>query len=215
MVNRSSKLFCVAVALGMCLAAATPALAGPTATPTATPTVAVTPTPTATPTGTPTATPTATPTGTPTPTATPTATPPTSGCFCVPIQVVPQGNLVSLKNVETGGKGSKITRTVTVKLTAEEVFPGSCPSGATSDPTSVTLTILNDSGGTVIDSTKNSFVCESGKNTHVKFGVRYEGPRDCKDGVVPVGQVSKGDLFVTASTTSASLDDTLGIQCKR
>jgi hypothetical protein len=133
----------------------------------------------------------------------------------VPIQVVPQGNLVALKNVSTGGKGSKLTRTVTVKMQAREVSPGSCPDGETSAPTSVTLHIEDDDGDVVIDKTKNTFVCESGKQTHVKFGVRYEGPENCADSVAPTTQVSQGDLFVTASTSDGSLDDTLRIQCKR
>jgi hypothetical protein len=133
----------------------------------------------------------------------------------VPIQVVPQGNLVALKNVGDGGKGSKLTRTVTVKMEAQEVAPGSCPIGEISAPTSVTLHIEDDDGDVVIDKTKNTFVCESGKQTHVKFGVRYEGPENCAGSVAPTTQVSKGDLFVTASTADGSLDDTLRIQCKR
>jgi hypothetical protein len=136
-------------------------------------------------------------------------------CLCVPIQVVPQGNLVALKNVSTGGKGSKLTRTVSVKLEAREVSPGSCPAGEISEPTSVTLRIVDDDGDVVIDRTKNSFVCESGKQTHMKFGVRYEGPENCAGSVAPTRQVSKGDLFVIASTADGSLDDTLRIQCKR
>jgi hypothetical protein len=129
--------------------------------------------------------------------------------------VVPQGNLIALKNVGTGGKGSTVMRTVTVKLVAEEVYPGSCPSGATSGPAWVNLLILDDDGGVIIDATKSSITCESGKNTHVKFGVKYEGPENCKGSSVPSGQVSKGDLFVTATTNGGSLDDWLGIQCKK
>jgi len=126
---------------------------------------------------------------------------------------VPQGNLVALKNVEDGGKGSKLTRTVTVKLVAEEVSPGSCPYG-TITPTPVNLTIVDDDGDYVINASKNAS-CEFGTTTHIKFGVKYEGPENCKDSAVPTGQVSKGYLFVTASANGGTLDDTLGIQCKK
>jgi hypothetical protein len=100
-------------------------------------------------------------------------------------------------------------------MTAQEVFPGSCPEGALSAPTSVTLHIEDDDYDVVFDGTKNGFVCESGKTTHMKFGVRYVGPENCKGSVEPTGQVSQGELFVNASTGDGSLDDTLRIQCKK
>jgi hypothetical protein len=130
--------------------------------------------------------------------------------------VVPQGNLVALKNVSTGLKGSTLTRTVAVKLVAQEVSPGSCPSGTVSAPTAVHLTILDDTDDVIIDAdAKGLFTCVSGRVTHVKFGVRYQGPENCKGSVAPTQQVSQGDLFVTASTNDGSLDDALRIQCKR
>jgi hypothetical protein len=100
-------------------------------------------------------------------------------------------------------------------MVAQEVSAGSCPNGETSGPTSVTLYIEDDDGDTVINRTKNGFVCESGKTTHMKFGVTYEGPENCAGSVEPAGQVSKGDLFVTASTVDGTYDDTLRIQCKK
>jgi hypothetical protein len=129
--------------------------------------------------------------------------------------VVPQGNLVALKNVSTGGKGSKLTRTVAVKLVAEEISPGSCPHGEVSAPTSLHLFIEDDDGDVISDSTKGPFVCESGKATHTKFWVRYEGPENCAGSVAPSSQTSKGDLLVTATTNDGQLDDALRIQCKR
>ena len=154
------------------------------------------------------------------PVSTATPTPPTADCLCVPIQVVPQGNLVALKNVSDGGKGSKLTRTVTVKMEAREVSPGSCPHGDISAPTPLNLKIVDDDGDVIIDSTKGPFVCESGKAVHTKFWMRYEGPENCKGSAVPSSQTSKGDLLVTATTSDGSLDDivlddTLRIQCKR
>jgi len=217
--NRFMRLSCILLVPGVLLALTSPALAGvgptPTATPTASPTPTATPTASPTPTATPTAspTPTATPTASPTPTATPTAGP--TDCLCVPVKVVPQGNAVALKNVEDGGKGSTIERSITVSLVAQEASPGSCPDGATSNPTTVNLYIEDDDGGLDFDRSKNSFVCTAGKRVHAKFGVRYTGPENCKNSEVPVKQVSSGRLFVNASTADGSMDDTLRIQCKR
>jgi len=151
------------------------------------------------------------------PTATPTATPLPYDCVCVPKQVVPQGNLVSLKNVSTGEKGSTLTRTVTVKLIAEDAFPGSCQNGSTSGPTAVGLYIEDDDEDVVIDEvSKTSFICTAGKTTHVKFWVRYEGPENCEGSAVPTKQTSNGDLDITATTSpGGELNDTLRIQCKR
>jgi hypothetical protein len=130
--------------------------------------------------------------------------------------VVPQGNLVSLKNVSDGGKGSKLTRTVAVKLVAQDATPGSCVAGSISGPTSVHLYIVDDDGDVVINRSKNGFICEAGKITHMKFGVRYEGPENCKDSDVPTQQTSNGDLYITATASpGGELTDTLRIQCKR
>ena len=131
------------------------------------------------------------------------------------MKVVPQGNAVALKNVEDGGKGSTIERSMTVSLEAQEASPGSCPDGATSNPTTVNLYIEDDDGDLVFNRSKNSFVCTAGQKVHAKFGVRYTGPENCKDSAVPSKQSSRGSLFVTASTADGSLNDTLKIQCKR
>jgi len=131
------------------------------------------------------------------------------------VKVVPQGNAVALKNVADGGKGSTIERTITVQLEAQEATPGSCPLGATSNPTTVNLYIEDDDGDLVYDRSKNSFVCTAGQKVHAKFGVRYTGPENCKDSAVPSKQTSRGTLFVNATTADGSMDDTLKIQCKR
>jgi hypothetical protein len=133
----------------------------------------------------------------------------------VPVKVVPQGNAVALKNVGDGGKGSTIERSITVQLEAQEASPGSCPYGATSNPTTVNLNIVDDDGDLVFDRSKNSFVCTSGEKVHAKFGVRYTGPENCKDSLVPNKQTSTGTLFVTATTADGTYEDTLRIQCKK
>jgi hypothetical protein len=131
------------------------------------------------------------------------------------VKVVPQGNAVALRNVADGGKGSTIERSMTVSLEAQEASPGSCPLGATSNPTTVNLYVEDDDGGVIHNRSKNSFVCTAGQRVHAKFGVRYTGPDNCKDSVVPSKQTSKGTLFVNATTADGDMDDTLRIQCKR
>jgi hypothetical protein len=123
--------------------------------------------------------------------------------------------LVSLRDVASGGKGSTVDKSAAIRLEAIEARPGSCPIGASSAPRSLNLTIVDDDGDVVIDSTKRSIVCYSGEATHVKFGVRFEGPENCAGSVPPAVQVSNGDLFVSASTEDGSFDDVVGIQCKR
>lgn len=194
--NRSRKALWFGLGLLVSIGLATPVVAGPTATPTETPTAS--PTPSASP--------------TPTPTATPGGT---GDCLCVIHNVQPSGNMATLKNVATGGKGSTSTRTVGVSLQAEETSPGSCPLGASTMGT-LKLTIVDDDGDVLINNFKGPVQCISGQTTKVKFGVTYKGPKNCKDSAVPSGNVSNGDLFVTVFETQSQdvFTDTNGIQCR-
>jgi hypothetical protein len=79
----------------------------------------------------------------------------------------------------------------------------------------VHLYIEDDDGDVIYNRSKNSFVCTSGSRVHAKFGVRYTGPKNCENSAVPSNQVSKGSVFVTATTGDGSLDDSLKILCKR
>jgi hypothetical protein len=74
--------------------------------------------------------------------------------------------------------------------------------------------MLDDDGDGIINATKNAY-CESGAKTHVKYWVRYVGEENCADSAVPAQQVSRGDLFVTATASGGELNDELGIQCKK
>jgi hypothetical protein len=76
------------------------------------------------------------------------------------------------------------------------------------------LTIVDDDGDGVTNLSKSAS-CESGTNTHLKFWVKYEGPENCKDSAVPAQQTSRGELFITATASGGTLDDKLGIQCKK
>ena len=82
----------------------------------------------------------------------------------------PGGNLEALGDVEEGGKASTIDRSVTVKFEALEASPGSCPDGASSNPTTVNLFIKDDDGEVVFIGNKKGFICTAGQKTHAKFG---------------------------------------------
>jgi hypothetical protein len=123
--------------------------------------------------------------------------------------------LAALKNVATGGKGSRAVRAVTVQLAAEDVSPGSCPRGATSDPVDVNLLIVDDDGDTLINRTKGGFVWIGQTKVSAKFGVAFEGPKNCKDSAVPTANVSHGDLLVTATTDDGVEFAVRRINCRR
>ena len=150
------------------------------------------------------------------PIATPTPTPSPGGCLCVPKKVIPGGNLASLRNVEEGGKASTIIKSVTVQLDAREASPGSCPEGATSDPTTVNLFIEDDDGDVVFFGSKKGFICKAGEEkTNAKFGVRFRGPENCAGSIVPVENISAGDLFINATTVDGTLDVVRRIRCRK
>jgi hypothetical protein len=63
----------------------------------------------------------------------------------------------------------------------------------------VSLYIEDDDGDVILSRSKSRFVCTQGDKTHAKFTAYFEGPKNCKDSAVPVGQ-SKGIASVFAST---------------
>jgi hypothetical protein len=104
---------------------------------------------------------------------------------------------------------------VTVQLEAIEASPGSCPVGAASDPTTVNLFIEDDDGDVIFDGSGDGFVCMAGVKLQANFEARFEGPVNCMDSVVPSGQSSDGDLFISANTVDGSLDVTRNIRCSK
>jgi len=135
-----------------------------------------------------------------------------SDCRCVPGVVLPGGNLVKLRDVATSGKASTLAASVAVRLKAVDVTPGSCTGGESSDPVSVHLYLEDDDGDVIIDRSRAGFVCTAGKKTHAKFTAYFEGPKNCKDSAVPVGQ-SKGSLTGLATTGDGSLNISRKITC--
>jgi hypothetical protein len=129
--------------------------------------------------------------------------------------VLPAGNFAALRNVETGGAGSTIDKSVTVQLETIEASPGSCPVGAASDPTTVNLFIEDDDGDVVFDGSGEGFVCTIGVKLQANFEVRFQGPENCQGSAVPSGQFFDGDLFVNANTEHGSLDEIKKNRCSR
>ncbi len=133
----------------------------------------------------------------------------------MPNKVVPAGNLAALRNVSSGEKGSTLTRSIAVLLKAQDTSPGSCPTGASSDPVSVSLSLTDDSGHPIpVSAAKAPVVCISGRSVKAKFTAVYTGPDNCKDGVSPPHHVSKGDVNITATSDHGALSQTGKILCK-
>jgi hypothetical protein len=105
-----------------------------------------------------------------------------------------------------------VAASVAVRLKAVDVTPGSCTGGRSSDPVSVHLYLEDDDGDVIINRSRAGFVCTAGKKTHAKFTAYFEGPKNCKDSAVPVGQ-SKGRLTGLATTDDGSLNISRKITC--
>jgi hypothetical protein len=127
-----------------------------------------------------------------------------SDCACVPETVLPGGNLAKLRDVATDGKASRVPVAVTIRLKAVDVTPGSCTAGESSDPVTVAISLKDDDGEAIIARAKPGFVCTAGEKTHAKFTAYFEGPKNCKDSVVPVGQ-SKGAITGSTATDDGAL----------
>jgi hypothetical protein len=128
--------------------------------------------------------------------------------------VLPGGKLAALRNVASGWKTSTLARSVTVRLKAEDVTPGSCTTGESSDPVTLSLLLVDDDGDVIINRSKPGFVCSFGETIHAKFTTRFEGPKNCEGSVAPAQQPTQGDLFATATTDDGSLMVTRQIMCK-
>jgi hypothetical protein len=117
--------------------------------------------------------------------------------------------------VASGGKASILAKSVAVRLRAEDVTPGSCTTGESSDPVTVSLLLVDDDSEVIINRSKPGITCSFGQKTTVKFTGRFEGPKNCKDSVAPGQQPTQGDLFATVTTDDGGpLMATRQIMCK-
>ncbi len=91
-----------------------------------------------------------------------------------------------------------------VNLVAVDAPGARCNPNETSEPTSVNLRMVDDGGDVIIDRSK-TVVCSGRPNTvaHVKIGVTFKGPENCKDGLVPAFQ-STGNIAVTATGSAGT-----------
>jgi hypothetical protein len=118
----------------------------------------------------------------------------------MPEVVLPGSDLARLRDVSSSGKAASLVKTVTVRLRAVDITPGSCGSTASSDPVSVSLDLLDDDGQVIADQSRTGVVCTPLKKTHVKFPVFYEGPKNCQGSAVPAVK-SRGDVTGLVSTS--------------
>jgi hypothetical protein len=110
-------------------------------------------------------------------------------------------NQVVLQNVRTGGKGADRTRNMVVIVHAVDAPGATCDAGEFSEPTSINLTMVDDDGDVLINSSK-TVVCEGGgATTNVKRAVFFQSPKNCENSVVP-GDSSTG-LITSTGTGSA------------
>lgn len=98
--------------------------------------------------------------------------------------------------------------------------PGAkCKPNDYSDPTPIGLRMVDDTGDILVDRSK-TVVC-SGRPTEVtivKFPVKFVGPKNCKDGLVPAGKkLTTGAIATTATGSPGTADyvDTVSIKCKQ
>jgi hypothetical protein len=97
---------------------------------------------------------------------------------------------------------------------AEDVTPGSCTAGSSSDPVTVSLLLVDDDGAVILNQAKPGFVCDAGQTTSAKFTARFEGPNNCEGSITPAQQVTHGDVAVTATTDDGALMATRQILCR-
>jgi hypothetical protein len=156
------------------------------------------------------------PTATATPVPTPTPGPqPETGCACIVQGVTPAGNVATLRNTADNGKGARQDDIVTVNIKAESRTPGSCTSGDSSEPISVTLRMVDDDGDVIADSTKVGYRCfgTQGGQNNLRFLVRYK-KNNCEGSVAPPpGSGSTGEIDVTVTTGHDEFEGTRGIKC--
>jgi hypothetical protein len=129
--------------------------------------------------------------------------PPAEGrCRCVLTNVQPAGNLVTLNKTETGGKGSSKTVNVTVNVHAESTTPGACTSEDSSEPVTLSLVVVDDDGGMILNESKVGYRCFGTGSNSVKFPAQYT-VANCADSVPPQGGAvtSTGSISIRAAIT--------------
>jgi hypothetical protein len=107
--------------------------------------------------------------------------------------------------VAEGGKHSSANRKMLVIIGAVDAPGVSCDPGEVSEPTKISLTMVDDDGDILIDNGK-TVVCKGGVDNdglpiefNVKRSVFFESPLNCKDSAVPAGNSTTGLITSTAT----------------
>jgi hypothetical protein len=112
-----------------------------------------------------------------------------SDCLCEVQNINP--NQITLDNVATGGKRSSITRKVVVIVQAVDAPGVSCDAGEFSEPTKISLKMVDDGGHILIDNGK-TVQCKGGldndgspEQINIRRSVPFQGPLNCENSEVP------------------------------
>jgi hypothetical protein len=106
--------------------------------------------------------------------------------------------------VASGGKGSTLSRNMVVIVHAVDAPGATCDPGEFSDPTSVSLKMVDDDGDVLVDSSK-AVVCEGGGvTTNVKRNVLFRGPLNCENGAVPPSKPGFSLGTITSTVTGSA-----------
>ena len=119
--------------------------------------------------------------------------------------------VVALRNTSSGGKGSIVQRSLVVNLKAENVTPGSCPAGTSSDPVSVHVLLTDDDGDVIVDVTKDA-VCVASQPNNMKLTATYK-VKNCAGSVAPAG-TSFGDVDVLVELPNDTFTATRKVHCQ-
>jgi hypothetical protein len=98
--------------------------------------------------------------------------------------------------------------------------PGrTCDPGESSVPTLISMTMVDDDGQYIAKNEGKITVCEGGgKTANVKLDLFFQGPRNCKDSVVPTGgnhpkSTGLATTTATGSPGTAPHVETTAIKC--
>ena len=79
----------------------------------------------------------------------------------------------------------------------------------------MSLSLEDDDGMPIpVSNAKAPVVCTAGRSAKAKFAATYTGPENCKDSRSPPHRVSKGRVYITATTDHGVLNQTGKILCK-
>jgi hypothetical protein len=114
--------------------------------------------------------------------------------------------------VALGGKGASETRKMVMIIQAVDAPGVTCDPGDFSEPTSINLTMVDDDGDVLINSSK-TIMC-GGTTVNLKRNVFFQGPLNCESSAVPSGS-STGTITSTGTGSAGTTPyvETNSIKC--